>query len=108
MVVRGWPIGSLIQLTSKRGIMKFVSRITIIGLAIAFVAGSGIAVAKSPHQSRPALHREGRIPPSNVRPDQTSSIPQGYTVVNSGLISAPAGTQTYGAVLCPPLTVVWG
>jgi hypothetical protein len=96
------------QLTFKRGIMKFVSRITFIGLAIAIVAGSGIAVAKSPHQGRPALRREGKVPPSTVRPDQTSSIPKGYTVVHSELISSPAGTETYGAVLCPPLTVVLG
>lgn len=88
--------------------MRFVSSITIIGLAIAIVAGSGIAMAKSPHQGRPAPRGEGTVPPRTVRPDQTSSIPKGYTVVNSGLISSPAGTETYGAVLCPPLTVVWG
>jgi hypothetical protein len=88
--------------------MKFVSRITIIGLAIAVVAGSGIAVAKSPHQGRPAPRGERTVPPSTVRPDQTSSIPRRYAVVNSGSLPAPTGAQTHGEVLCPPNTVVWG
>jgi hypothetical protein len=102
--------------------MKFVSRITIICLAIAVVAGSGIALAKtshpgrptalrltkSPQLGRPAAWAAGKLPPSLVRPDRIASIPKGYTVVDTGALGAANGTQTRGIASCPALTVIWG
>jgi hypothetical protein len=88
--------------------MKWVSKLGIVAFAVCVVAGSGTAVAKSPHPGRPAPQGEGKVPSAVQRPEHTSTIPRRYTVVNSGSLGAPNGSQTHGAKVCPAHTVVWG
>jgi hypothetical protein len=88
--------------------MKSVSKLAIIAFAVCVVAGSGIAVAKSPHPGRSAPQGAGKVPPAVQRPNHTSTIPRRYTVVNTGSLAALDGSQTHGAKTCPARTVVWG
>src|SRR5438876_971828 len=88
--------------------MKWVGKVGTAAFAVCVVAGSGIAVAKSPSPGRPASPGAGKVPSALQRPEHTSAIPRRYRIVNSGTLGAPNGFQTHGAKTCPARTVVWG
>ena len=93
--------------------MRWVAKIAVLALVVSAVAGTfagaaGAAPGKRTVQARPATHvRAGKPAPAPAQPPVRRAPPR-YAVVNSGLLTAPNGLQSFGQASCPARTVVYG